>query len=216
MGRNHLRTEKGGANPAKKITLVADIAYLDFSGEHHASRRFFSKLGKMPDNLLFIVGFSMSKSFTLYGQRCGAMIGVSSNADVIKEFEDINQYSSRATWSNINRGAQRMLADICADKTLYAQVEKERGGYYQLIKTRADLFVQEAAEAKLAMLPYSAGYFLSVPSDNPEAVCEKLNAEHIFPVALGKGIRIAVCAVPTRQIKGMAGKMKAAMDALAK
>ena len=102
----------------------------------------------------------------------------------------------------------RMMAMICADKQLYAQVEKERDGFYQLIKTRADLFVKEAAEANLAMLPYSAGYFLSVPSTSPDAVCEKLNAENVFAVALGKGVRIAVCAVPTQKIKGMAGKIK--------
>lgn len=156
----------------------------------------------------------MSKSFTMYGQRVGAMIGVSSDADVIKEFEDINQYSSRATWSNINRGVMRMMAMICADKALYAQVEEERAGFYQLIKRRADIFTQEAAAANLTMLPYSGGYFLTVPATCPDAVAEKLNAENIFAVALGKGIRIAVCAVPTEKIKGMAGKIKIAMDAV--
>ena len=105
---------------------------------------------------------------------------------------------------------------ICADKQLYAQVEKERDGFYQLIKTRADIFVQEAASANLAMLPYNAGYFLSVPSNSPDAVCEKLNAENIFAVALGKGVRVAVCAVPTQKIKGMAGKIKVAIDAAGK
>ena len=201
-------------NPEKKITIVIDIAYLDFSGERNACRKFFSKLGKMPANLLFIVGFSMSKSYTMYGQRVGAMIGVTSDADVAKEFEDINQYSNRATWSNINRGVMRMMAMIYADKELYAQVEKEREGYYQLIKQRADIFTKEAAEVNLTMLPYSAGYFLSVPTNSPDAVVEKLNAENIFAVALGKGIRIAVCAVPTEKIKGMAAKFKAAMDAV--
>ena len=201
-------------NPEKKITVVIDIAYLDFSGEHNASRKFFSKIGQMPANLLFIVGFSMSKSFTMYGQRVGAMIGVSSDADVAKEFEDINQYSSRATWSNINRGVMRMMATICADKDLYNQVEKERAGFYQLIKGRADIFAKEAAAANLIMLPYSAGYFLSVPSTNPDAVVAKLNEDNVFAVGLAKGIRIAVCAVPTEKIKGMAGKLKKAMDAV--
>lgn len=206
--------KKAAQNPAKKITVVVDIAYLDFSGERNTCRKFFAKFGQMPANLLFIMGFSMSKSFTMYGQRVGAMIGVTSDADVAKEFEDVNQYSSRATWSNINRGAMRMMAMICADKDLYAQVEKEREGYYQLIRRRADIFVQEAAAADLAMLPYSAGYFLSVPSASPDAVVEKLNADNIFAVALGKGVRIAVCAVPTEKIKGMAGKLKKAMDAV--
>ncbi len=201
-------------NPAKKITVVVDIAYLDFSGERNACRKFFAKFGQMPANLLFIMGFSMSKSFTMYGQRVGAMIGVTSDANVAKEFEDINQYSSRGTWSNINRGVMRMMAMICADKELYAQVEKERDGYYQLIKRRADIFVQEAAASNLTMLPYSAGYFLSVPSTCPDAVVEKLNAQNIFAVALGKGVRVAVCAVPTEKIKGMAGKMKIALEAV--
>lgn len=203
-------------NPAKKITVVVDIAYLDFSGERNTCRKFFSKFGKMPANLLFIMAFSMSKSFTMYGQRVGAMIGVTSSADVAKEFEDINQYSSRATWSNINRGVMRMMAMICADKELYAQVEKERAGYYQLIKSRADIFVKEAAAVNLSMLPYHAGYFLSVPTASPDAVCEKLNAENIFGVALGKGVRIAVCAVPTNKIAGMAGKMKTAIESAGK
>ncbi len=201
-------------NPDKKITVVADIAYLDFSGERNSCRKFFAKFGQMPANLLFIVGFSMSKSFTMYGQRVGAMIGVTSDADVAKEFEDVNQYSSRATWSNINRGAMRTMAMICADKNLYDQVEKERAGYYQLIKGRADIFAQEAAAANLIMLPYNAGYFLSVPSTAPDAVVAKLNEENVFAVALAKGIRIAVCAVPTEKIKGMAGKLKKAMDAV--
>jgi len=139
---------------------------------------------------------------------------VTSDADVAKEFEDVNQYSSRATWSNINRGAMRTMAMICADKELYAQVEQERAGYYQLIKGRADIFAQEAAAANLTMLPYSAGYFLSVPSTAPDAVVAKLNEENVFAVALAKGIRIAVCAVPTEKIKGMAGKLKKAMDAV--
>jgi aromatic-amino-acid transaminase len=206
--------KKAAANSAKKITIVIDIAYLDFSGEHNACRKFFAKFGQLPPNLLMIVGFSMSKSFTMYGQRVGAMIGVSSDKDVIQEFEDVNQYSNRATWSNINRGVMRVFANIYADKSLYAQVEKERAGYYQLIKGRADIFTQEAVAAHLAMLPYSAGYFLSVPTEKPDAVCEKMNEENVFAVALGKGIRVAVCAVPTQKIKGMAAKMKAAMDAV--
>jgi len=201
-------------NPVKKITVVIDIAYLDFSGERNTCRKFFSKFGQMPANLLFIMAFSMSKSFTMYGQRVGAMIGVTSDADVAKEFEDINQYSSRATWSNINRGVMRMMAMICADKELYAQVEKERAGFYQLINRRADIFAKEAAAAGLVMLPYSAGYFLSVPSGSPDAVVEKLNSENIFAVALGKGVRIAVCAVPTAKIKGMAGKLKIVINAV--
>lgn len=201
---------------SKRITLMVDIAYLDYAGEKNATRAFMKKFGNLPDNVFIILAFSMSKGFTMYGQRTGAMIGVSKNKDIIKEFADINQFTSRATWSNINRGCMRMLANIYNDKATLAQVEKERSEYYALIRERSDIFVREAKAANLHMLPYIAGFFLTVPSTNPDAVCDKLHDDHIFAVPLGKGIRIAVCAVPSFKITGMAAKVAAAMAAVEK
>lgn len=62
------------------------------------------------------------------------------------------------------------------------------------------------------MLPYVAGFFLSIPSNDSDAVCNKLHEDNIFAVPLAAGVRIAVCAVPKHKIKGMAAKVKAAMD----
>lgn len=73
--------------------------------EKEEVRKIFKKLSNLPANILSIVAYSMSKGFTLYGQRTGAMIGVSSSKEIIEEFAAINQYTSRATWSNINRPA---------------------------------------------------------------------------------------------------------------
>ncbi|KYZ76920.1 aminotransferase [Anaerosporomusa subterranea] len=206
--------KESAKNPDKRVILLADIAYIDFAGEKQACRAFMRQFSNLPDNILVILGYSMSKSFTVYGQRCGAMIGVSSNKDIIKEFEDINQYTSRATWSNINRGAQRMLATIHKDQALLAQVDAERDQGYRTIQERAGIFTAEAKQANLKMLPFIAGYFLTIPAKNPEAVCNKLHDDLIFAVPLGKGVRIAVCAVPSRKIKGMAAKVAAAMAAV--
>lgn len=201
-------------NPDKRVVILADIAYIDFAGERQACRAFMRQFGNLPDNILAVIGYSMSKSFTMYGQRCGAMIGVSSNQNIIQEFEDINQYTSRATWSNINRGAQRLLATIRKDKALFDQVNVERDQGYQTIQERAGIFTTEAKQANLKMLPFIAGYFLTIPTKNPQAVCNKLHDDLIFAVPLGKGIRIAVCAVPSRKIKGMAAKVAAAIAAV--
>lgn len=201
-------------NPDKRVIILADIAYIDFAGEKQASRAFMRQFSKLPDNILVILGYSMSKSFTVYGQRCGAMIGVSASKEIIKEFEDINQFTSRATWSNINRGAQRLLATIHKDKTLLAQVDAEREQGYLAIQERAGIFTQEAKAANLKMLPFIAGYFLTIPAKNPQAVCNKLHDDLIFAVPLGKGVRIAVCAVPASKIRGMAGKVAAAIAAV--
>lgn len=94
--------------------------------------------------------------------------------------------------------------------------KKSSDDYYQMIKARADLFTKEAAECGLPMLPYVAGFFLSIPAKNPDAICDKLHEENIFAVPLAAGVRIAVCAVPLKKIAGMAAKVQAAMQAIEK
>ncbi|WP_293851978.1 aminotransferase class I/II-fold pyridoxal phosphate-dependent enzyme [uncultured Phascolarctobacterium sp.] len=205
---------KEAAVPGKNIVFFLDVAYIDYAGEKEEVRKIFKKLSGLPANILCIVGYSMSKGFTMYGQRTGAMIGVSSDKSVIDEFAAINQYTSRATWSNINRPAMRTLATIYSDPELLAKVCAERDYYYQMIKARADLFTKEAEECGLPMLPYVAGFFLSIPAKNPDAICEKLHEDNIFAVPLAAGVRIAVCAVPLKKIKGMAAKVNAAMQAV--
>ena len=197
----------------KRIVPLIDVAYLDYAGEKNAVRAFMKKLGGLPENIMPILGFSMSKGHTMYGQRTGAMIGVSSSQKIIQEFEDINQYSSRATWSNINRGCMRLLATIAADSSLQTQLEQEREGYYRMIRDRAAIFTNEAAIANLTMLPYVAGFFITVPAKNPDAACNKLHESNIFAVPLAKGIRFAVCAVPTHKMSGIAEKFAAAIRA---
>lgn len=201
-------------NNGKTITLLLDIAYIDYAGEKEEVRKFFKKLSNLPEQVLTIIAYSMSKSFTFYGQRTGAMIGFSSNEDAIKEFAEINQYTSRATWSNINRPAMKTLATVYENNDVLDKVVKERDYYYQMIKARADLFSKEAKECGLKMLPYVAGFFISIPSKNAVAICDKLKESNIFVVPLAAGVRVAVCAVSLAKTKGLASKIQEAIESL--
>ena len=75
----------------KNAILIADVAYLDYSGEKEECREFFKVFGGLPKNILDVCAYTLSKVFTMYCQRMGAMIGISSDKDVIKEYVDINQ-----------------------------------------------------------------------------------------------------------------------------
>lgn len=198
----------------KPITLVLDIAYIDFAGEKDEVRKIFKHLEKLSPNVLTVVCYSMSKGFTLYGQRTGAMIGVSTNEDNIKEFVDINKYTCRATWSNISRGAMRTLINILTNKELLQAVENDRKTYLDMIKKRADLFMAEAKECGLPLIPYIAGFFISIPAKNSEAVCEELKKVHVYCVALTAGVRVALCGVSLKKLKGLAAKIMTAMKAV--
>lgn len=199
------------AGKGKKITLLVDVSYIDYAGPD--ARAFFQKFSGLPDAILIVIAFSLSKSFTLYGQRIGAMIGLSASPDIIQEFKDINAYTNRATWSNNCRGAQECLVKIWENPALRASWKKEQQSYYQLIQERARIFTDEAKSVGLPMLPYQAGYFLSIPAKDSKKVCELLHKDHIYLVPLAAGIRLAVCAVPKAKMHGIATKVKAAMVA---
>lgn len=196
----------------KNVILVPDVAYLDYSGEKEECRQFFKVFGNLPKNILVIVAYTLSKGFTLYGQRQGAMIAVTSDKDVAKEFVDVNQYASRATWSNCNSAAQNVMIDICSDPEKIRRLDRERDVYYKLIQERAAVFVKEAKEAGVKIVPYISGFFITIPVEGAQKVCDLLEKENIFLVPMKKGIRLAVCSISKAKMKGLAAKVASAIN----
>ena len=209
-----LEVLKTCANGGKKINLLVDVAYIDFSGDKKTAWEFLKKFGNLPENLFVMVSVSMSKSFTLYGQRCGALVAISSSSEVIDEFNDTNKYSSRAVWSNINHGAQVLFSKINGDENLSAELEKDQKVLREMVNARADIFVKEAESCGLKIVPYKGGFFIAVPAENPAAVCKKLHDDLIFAVPLKLGVRVAACSTPLQKISGVATKIKSAIDAI--
>lgn len=195
----------------KKIILLLDIAYIDYAGTPEQTRGFMKLFGSLPENILVTMAFSMSKSFLMYGMRSGALIGLSTSQDVAEEFFQVNAYSNRAVWSNGSRGAQKLLADVAGNPALKASIDAERNGYSKLLQDRAKIFLQEAAAVGLPTLPYNAGFFITVPAQDPKAVAEKLVQHNIYVVPLKKGLRFAICAIPLKKIPGLANHTKEAL-----
>ena len=202
------------AAEGKKVNLLGDIAYIDYAGEKNECRRFMKQFSNLPENIFTMFAFSMSKGYTMYGQRTGAIIGLSASKELVDEFVDVAKYSSRATWSNINRGAMAVLNAIQQDDELLAAFEAERESLYEIIRDRAAIFMKEAEECGLNALPYKAGFFLSIPAKDSKAVCDELHKDLIFAVPLKAGVRIAVCSVPKQKMYGMAAKVLKALKAV--
>ena len=205
---------KKHAAQGKKITLLVDVAYIDFSADNKTAWSFMNKFSNLPENILILIAYSMSKSYTLYGQRTGALAALSSSREVVEEFDETNKWSCRATWSNINHGAQTLLVKLYQDNQLRKQLEHEQKSLRELVQGRAEIFVKEAESCGLKIVPYKGGFFIAVPSENPAAVCQKLHDDLIFAVPLKLGIRVAACSMPSEKIHGVAEKMKSATDSL--
>lgn len=182
-------------NPDKKIILFVDIAYIDFVKDDNASREFFKKFSNLPENILVIVGFSMSKGFTAYGMRMGAAICITPSENVAEEFHYACVHSCRANWSNCNRGAMKLLANIVKDPEKFNKYDEEKTMHKAMLNRRASVFVEEAEKVGLDILPYIDGFFVSIPCDDPMTVCEELTKDNVYLVPLKMGLRFAICAV---------------------
>lgn len=191
---------------SKKLTLIVDVAYLEFAGDGDEQRRFFKKFSLLPENLMVIVCFSMSKSHTAYGLRCGAAVGISQSEEIIKEFEASLSHSARCNWSNGTHAAQNILIDL--EKEEYKQVyKKELEALRAMLKRRADLFVLKARENKLTMIPYFGGFFTFIPTTRAFEIAEELEKENIFTIPQAKGIRVAICGVSEKKIPQLVDRL---------
>ena len=193
---------------SKRLIVLWDMAYTDYAGDKDEVRDFLKYFDDMPENMLLLVAFSMSKSFLIYGMRSGALICVSTVPEVVDEFKTMNAFSNRATWSNGSRGAQKLLAMTMADSQLKAAIDKEREYYKSLIEKRAQIFLEEAKEVELRILPYKAGFFITVPAKDTVGLSQKLIERKIYTIPLNDGLRFAISAVPTGKISGLAKAVK--------
>ena len=196
----------------KKIALVLDVAYIDFAGEPEEVRRFFGVVDNLRSNILPIIAYSASKTFTLYGGRCAAMICFAHSPEVAEEFEKVNSYSSRATWSNPPRAPQEVIERIYADESLLAEVEAERANAREMLLARGRAFEEEAAKCGLKTVPFSAGFFVTIPCADPDGLCEKRSEKNVFLIPFDGGVRVAIAASSEEKCRRLPALIKAAMD----
>ena len=200
----------------KKVTLLVDVAYLDFAGEAEEYRAFLPVLDSMGENILPVIAYSFSKSFTLYGMRCGAMICMAETEEVADEFRKVCEYSARAAWSNCTRAPQVMLSKIYEDPALLARIQEERAGFRDMLLRRGKAFEAAAKEAGLEIVPFDAGFFASVPCENPDAVGAELEKEGIFTIPLTMGVRISIASITEADCRRLPARILAAIETVNK
>lgn len=193
-----IRISKKAVESGKKITLVIDVAYIEFAGGGE-QKKFFKKFENLPENLFVLVAFSMSKAYTAYGLRSGAAIGISSSKEVIEEFDHALAHSARVNWSNGVHAPQHILVDLAKDENI-EEYEKELSDLKRMLSDRARVFVGEARRHKLRIIPYFGGFFAFVPTDRAFEIAEKLEKENIFTIPSAKGIRVAICSANKKDI----------------
>lgn len=197
-------------NDDHQYVILNDIAYIDYSYNLEASRDYLSFFNDIGENMMILIAFSLSKTMTSYGLRCGALIIINQDPKINEETLNVFEKSCRSIWSNVNNAAMKAFGEVIEHD--YDSFISEKKYYIDLLHRRSSLFIKEANEQHLDLYPYDEGFFVTVRFNDNETrdlIFRRLLDNHIYTVCVNKGIRIAVCSVPLTKLKGLAERIKA-------
>ena len=184
-----------GVDLEKKVTLIIDAAYIDFAGEMDEVRAFLPVIDNLRGNILPVIAYSASKTFTMYGARCAAMLCLAHTPEVAAEFEKVCSFFARTAWSNSPRAPQTVIEKIYSDPELLKETDDERRHWRDMLRARGHAFENAAAECGLEIVPFRAGFFVTIPYKDPDALINALGKKDIFLIPVNGGVRVSVAAV---------------------
>jgi aromatic-amino-acid transaminase len=134
---------------AGQLTAFVDMAYQGFGdgiNEDADAVRAFLAAG-----IPFLVSTSFSKSFSLYGERVGALSVVCADRDEAARVLSQLKIMIRTNYSNPPIHGARIVATVLQSPELRAQWETELTGMRQRIKRMRSLLVERLAAAQVDM-----------------------------------------------------------------
>lgn len=196
------------------VILLYDSAYIDMAScGMEETRKKLEVFTNINENVMILVAMSFSKTFFVYGQRLGAQLILGKNKEEVDEFSKANSYFARNTWSNCNKALISLLTKLDKDEEATKNVKEEIALVVSELNARGKLFVKEAKNCGLEILPFDSGFFISIPCKNNELVLDKLvEEEKIYLIPIAGCVRVAICSLPINSIYGLAAKIKKIID----
>lgn len=183
------------------ITILNDIAYIDYSRDFEKSREYMKVFKNISDNVTVIFSFSASKTFTFYGMRVGAGIVYNNSEEVRDNIHDAFERHARATWSNCNSGAMEAVVEVL--KNNRENFVKELSNATDILSDRTRIFIEEAKKVGLLHYPVKEGFFITLKGmeGKNDLICEKLKSNNIYVTTQKNGIRVAICSLNTEDCR---------------
>lgn len=193
------------------VTFVLDLAYLDYARDPQQVREALDDYAAFAQEGHVLVGacLSLSKAYTLYGARAGALVFPWTTDSAL---HGALITSCRGTWSNCARSPMSVLNRISKDPALQAKLESEHAHWRTLLATRATALDAALRAQGLAGCAYDGGFFVTLDGGaDPDATCEKMQAHDVFVIPLPEGLRVGICAMREADVSKFAAAYKASL-----
>ncbi|CCV63677.1 Aromatic-amino-acid transaminase [Alteracholeplasma palmae J233] len=189
----------------KEIILVLDIAYADYNPKGFVEQRNkYINLKQLNSNILPLIVFSASKSFSIYGVRLGGLIGLFQTDKQESFFKEYVYKDALGKWSTAPSVGVSLFNEIMKNKEDYIpNLEK----VVKTLKNRGDLFLEKAKEHKLDHYPYSGGFFVLIKSTHPLKDYERLIKENVYVIPMEEGLRVALCSISYSEVSRLVEKV---------
>lgn len=174
------------------VTLLLDFAYLDYARDASDVRaalddyRAFGAEGRV----LVAASLSLSKAYTLYGARAGALVFPWSTDPALAAALAI---SCRGTYSNCARAPMSVAIRMAAYDDERNELAREHEYWSTVLIERADALDAALRAEGLEGAPWDGGFFITIETPDPMGVTQRLTEEGVFVVPIPEGIRVGVC-----------------------
>jgi aspartate/tyrosine/aromatic aminotransferase len=190
------------------VILIHDIAYIDYQMvPTELSRDIFKNYLDLNEEILVVVVFSGSKTFSLYGFRVGAQIGLSKSQEVIDNFTRVGDYSVRGRFSSVSQPGMSIIEKIFTNPENKKLFEEELIEGRKLLKDRATRFMEEAEKNDVVTYPYCGGFFISVPTKNKN-IFNDLKKDHVYVIQMQGLIRVALSSLKLKDVTELVKRIK--------
>ncbi len=193
------------------ITVIYDIAYLDYDGNNKEVHKIFNNIFNNEIKFLPVFAASCSKVFGMYGFRVGAFFTFVKDEELASDLTSALESQIRGTYSSPNGPALNCLSDaLLGDKV--NELSDQIFGNTLTLKERTSYFINKLNEFNIKHLPYVSGFFVCLPCSDAYDICENLKAKHTYLIPIADDIvRIAVCSLNIEEIDELVMVLKEVM-----
>lgn len=206
---NQMLQEEGKKYP---LTVLFDIAYIDYDRCDGKIHPLFNELVKKGHSYLPCFAFSCSKSFGVYGLRCGALFALCEDQPTYEAIASSIGSHARGVYSCPNGAALSAISLVLNDQSKQKELVKEIGQNAETLKNRGEMMLNLLNENGIGHLPYCRGFFITICVEDSYKTCEKLKKLHTYLVPLDEiHIRISLASLTEEEMVVLAKQIKEAI-----
>ncbi len=197
------------------VTLLLDLAYLDYTREPASVREalddyraFAEEESQREGGVLVGAALSLSKAFTLYGGRAGALVFPWCQDPALQAALAV---SCRGIYSNCARAPQSLMVKLAKDEGAQARLAAEHERWSAVLEARAMALHHALKAHQLPGITWQGGFFVTLDAEDPRAVCERLKEEGVYVVPMPEGLRVGICGMKAEDAPRFAAAYKKAL-----